>query len=303
MLLGNSALPQNHLLSGKKELETDESSPQIVTCRIDDLRPHPSYSRHHLVVPIAEISRLVDQREQVFREPLTITRDGIIIDGYPRWELARYLGRLTLPCLEYHLSQVEALQWILRAHQRSNGLNAFNRIVLALDLESLFQERARSNQRVGGQHKGSSNLTEAEKLDVRAEIAAAAGVAVGNITKVKQILTAVHHDLIEALRRGEISVHRAWGWRQETPEEQRNLLLQYRSERGIKKTIRELISRHRSRKNSLDLDLTNLACRLSTLRPNQLTSVKVGIVKSSGRALYLTEELAAALDGRQAGLC
>jgi hypothetical protein len=146
-------------------------------------------------------------------------------------------------------------------------------------------------------------LTEAEKLDVRAEIAAAAGVAVGNITKAKQILTAVHFDLVAALRSGEISIHRAWGWRQETPEEQKNLLLTYRSERGIKKTIRELVSRHRSKKNSIALDLSIVACRLSTLQPNQLTSVKVGIVKSSGKALYLTEGLAAALDAQQAGLC
>lgn len=167
MLLGNSALPQNHLLSGKEERETDKSSPRIVTCRIDDLRPHPSYSRHHLVVPIAKISRLVDQGEQVFREPLTITRDGIIIDGYARWGLARHFGRLTLPCLEYHLSEAEALQLILRAHQRSNGLNAFNRIVLALDLESEFQERARLNQQIGGQHKGSKNTQRLIHADVQ----------------------------------------------------------------------------------------------------------------------------------------
>ena len=276
---------------------------RFIIRRVEELRPHPSYIRHHLTVSASQISTLAIQGDQAFCEPLVITRDNTIIDGYARWELARHLGREILSCLEYHLSESEALQWILRTHQRSKGLNSFNRIVLALDLEPPFQEKARSNQRIGGQNKVSSNLTEAERIDVRAEIAAAAGVAVGNITKVKQILTAVHHDLIEALRSGEISIHRAWGWRQETAEKQRDILLQYRSERGIKKTIRELISRHRSRKNSLDLDLTNLACRLSTLRPNQLTSVKVGIVKSSGRALYLTEELAAALDGRQAGLC
>jgi len=249
------------------------------------------------------MSALAGRGDQAFCEPLVITRDNTIVDGYARWELARHLGREILSCLEYHLSESEALQWILRTHQRSKGLNSFNRTVLALDLEPLFQEKARSNQRIGGQNKGSSNLTEAERLDVRAELAAAAGVAVGNVTKVKQILTAVHHDLLEALRTGEVSIHRAWGWRQETPEEQRNLLLHYRSERGIKKTIRELVSRHRSKKSSLSLDLTNVACRLSALRPNQLTSVKVGIVKSSGKALYLTEALAAALGAEQAGLC
>jgi hypothetical protein len=276
---------------------------RVLSYRVEELTPHPAYIRHHLVVPAHKLSALSEQGDLAFREPLTITKSRMIIDGYARWEMARHQGRSTLPCLEYDLSEEESLQWILRTHQRSSGLNAFNRITLALDLETSFQERARSNQRAGGQYKGSSNLTEAERLDVRAEIAAAAGVAVGNITKVKQILTAVHHDLIEALRSGEISVHRAWGWRQKTPEEQRNILLQYRSESGIKKTIRELVSRHCSKKSFLDLDLNNLACRLSTLRPGQSTSVKVAIIKSSGKALYLTEGLAAALNAQQAGLC
>jgi hypothetical protein len=273
----------------------------LVVRRVEELRPHPSYIRHRLAVSASQISTLAIRGDQAFCEPLVITRDNTIIDGYARWELARHLRRETLSCLEYRLSESEALQWILWTNQRSKGLNSFNRIVLALDLEPSFQEKARSNQRTGGQYKVSSNLTGAEKLDVRAEIAAAAGVAAGNITKVKQILTAAHLDLAEALRTGEISIHRAWGWSQETPEEQRNLLHQLRSERGIKKTIRELISRHRSKKNSVELDLIHVARRLSTFRPNQLTSIKVGIVKSSGSALYLTEELAAVLDAQQAG--
>jgi hypothetical protein len=139
MLLGKSALPQSHLLQEKQQ-ETDESSPRIVTRRINELRSHPSYSRHQLVVPIAKISRLVDHGDQVFRQPLTITHDGIIIDGYAQWELARHLGRVTLSCLEYNLSEAEALQWILRAHQRSNGLNAFNRIVWHWILSLYFKK-------------------------------------------------------------------------------------------------------------------------------------------------------------------
>jgi len=58
-------------------------------------------------------------------------------------------------------------------HRRSNGLNAFSRILLALELELDFKKKARSNQRSGGQAKGSSNLTEADRVDVRSEIAAA----------------------------------------------------------------------------------------------------------------------------------
>jgi hypothetical protein len=193
----------------------------LVTCKVDELRSHPSYIRHRLAVSASQISALAGRSDQAFQEPLAITRDRTVLDGYARWDLARQQGRLILSCIEYDLSEMEALQWILRTHQRSKGLNDFNRIVLALDLESLFQEKARLNQRIGGQYKGSSNLTEAERLDVRSEIAAAAGVSVGNVSKVKHLKLAARPELEEALRHGEVSIHRAWIWSKGNREEQR----------------------------------------------------------------------------------
>ena len=81
-------------------------------------------------------------------------------------------------------------------------------------------------------------MTEAERLDVRSEIAAAAGVSVGNVSKVKQLTVTAHSELLQALRRGEIRIHRAWRWSKASPEKQREALRFYQSERGIKKTIR-----------------------------------------------------------------
>jgi len=104
------------------------------------------------------------------REPLVITRDRIVIDGYARLELARRQGRMTLPCIEYELTEQEALHRLLQRLRQSNGPNAFSRILLALDLEPLLTDKARSNQQAGGQNKGSSKLAEAERLDVRKEI-------------------------------------------------------------------------------------------------------------------------------------
>lgn len=263
----------------------------------------PSYVRHHLAVPAHKLSALAEQEDLAFREPLTITHDRTIIDGYTRWELARLQGRPTLTCLAYKLSEVEALQWILRTHQRSNGLNAFNRIMLALELEPSFQERARSNQRAGGQHKGSSNLTEAEKLDVRTEIAAVAGVSVGNVSKVKHLLTAACSELLETLRSGEISIHRAWLWSRAAPEKQREALWQYRTEKGIKKTIRQLVSRYRSKSSPAQPNFDHVAAQLAAMPPSQMHSVKVGVIKNAGKAIYLTEELALTLDSIQMPLC
>jgi hypothetical protein len=264
---------------------------QFVTCRLDELHPHPSYVRHHLTVPASQLSALAERGDLAFREPVVITRDRTIIDGYARVELARLQRRITLPCIEYELNEADALRWFLQMHLRSNGLVAFSRIILALELEYWFRERARSNQRVGGQSKGSSKLTEAEKLDVRREIAAAANSSVGNVGKVKQLMTNAPPEVVEALRSREISIHRAWTWSKDAPEKQREKLRVYQSERGIKRTIRNLISCHRSKSALSTLDLGSLVGQLSKLKPSELALVGVAVIKIPGRIVFLTEDL------------
>ena len=71
-----------------------------------------------------------------------ITQDRTILDGYERLELARLRGWAALPCIEYELTESEALHWLLQKHRRSNGLNDFSRILLALELEPWFKEKA-----------------------------------------------------------------------------------------------------------------------------------------------------------------
>jgi hypothetical protein len=240
---------------------------QLVTCRLEELRPHPSYVRNCLAVPSSQLSALVERGDRAFLEPLMITQDRTILDGYARFELARLQGRAALPCIAYELTESEALHWLLQKHRRSNGLNDFTRILLALELEPWFKEKARSNQQAGGRQKGSSKLTEAVRLDVRSEIAAAAGVSVGNVTKVKQLTTTAHSDLLQALRNREISIHRAWGWSKTAPERQREELRLYQSEKGVKKTIRLMVSRHRSKSPPAAPDPCNLARQLLAPEP------------------------------------
>ena len=240
---------------------------QLVTCRLDDLRPHPSYVRHHLAVPASQLSALAEQGDRAFLEPLMITQDRTILDGYGRLELARRRGRAALPCIAYELTESEALHWLLQKHRRSNGLNDFSRILLALELEPWFKEQARSNQQAGGRQKGSSKLTEAGRMDVRSKIAAAAGVSVGNVTKVKQLKVAATAEVLQALRSREISIHRAWGWSKASPEKQQEELRFYQGQKGVKKTIRLLVSRHRSKRLPAMPDLGNLARELSAREP------------------------------------
>ena len=67
-------------------------------------------TRHHLAVPASQLSALAGIGELAFREPIVITRDRFIIDGYARVELARIQDRLRLPCSEYQLTEEEALR-------------------------------------------------------------------------------------------------------------------------------------------------------------------------------------------------
>jgi hypothetical protein len=243
-----------------------------VTRRVDDLRPHSGFVRHKLAPSIDKLSALATRGEAAFQEPLIITQNGTILDGHARWELARRQGRRTLDCLEREMTDEDALLHLLQNHRGSAGLNHFTRILLALDLEPWFKMQARSNQQRGGLMKGSSNLTQAERLDVRAKIASAAGVSLGNVTKVKQLLLDPHLSILEALRSGEIRIHRAWRWSAHKPDEQCALLERFRSGKRMKATIHSLLSRHKPQPNSPLIGLRKIRAGLSALKADERLS-------------------------------
>jgi hypothetical protein len=270
---------------------------RVVSRRVDELRPHPSFIRHQLVAPVAKLTAAASHPANSLRTPLVTTHEQVILDGYAEWDLARVQGRPTVSCIEYELGEEEALRWLLRNHLRSNGLNNFSRILLALDLEPSLQGKAQSNQRAGGQNKDSSTLTEAVKVDVRAEIATAAGVSTGNVTKAKQLIAAASPDLLQAVRLGEISIHRAWLWSKEPSHQQRKLLLNHQGEKGVRKAIRQLVSNHRPKARSVVLTPGDLAQYLQEFEPSN--SLVVAVVQVSGKGIFITEELFRALKSQQ----
>jgi hypothetical protein len=292
-----SAAPAPPMNDGGLKSKTPDG--RLVTCRVEELRPHASYVRHHLVVSAAKLSALAGKPDLAFLEPLAITQDGTIIDGYARWELARHLRRETLQCFEYHLSESDALHWLIQRHRRSAGLNNFTRILLALDLEPELREKARSNQQDGGKDKGSSKLTEAERLDVRSEVAAAAGVSVENVSKVKQLMVTAAPQILQALRNGEVSIHRAWTWCKEAPDAQQEKLWLYQSQRGVKKTIHRLVSRHRPKGSRTEPGLSDLVKGLSALEAGKPGPITVQRIRAPGMAVFLSDELYGVLGLRE----
>jgi hypothetical protein len=258
-------------------------------CRISELRPHPSYSRLNLGTP------LLNGLENLDADPLITTENGVILDGYARFYFAQLQGHITLPCLVYHCSDSQALGHLIRRHHRSHVLNDFCRILLALELEPSLASKARLHQQAGGESKGSSKLTTAESIDVRREIAKLAGVSVGNVSKVKQLVSKADPKIIEALTHGQIRIHRAWQWREEHPEKQRRLLLEHISNAGVKKTIRDLISQQRQR-GQAPLNVETLVSLLSSANSKILDNTIVTCFKAVGRSIHISQDLLNELD-------
>ena len=150
-----------------------------------ELHPHPSWVKHNLGLSVARLSAIAASWNPSKLNPISITRDGTILKGHEVCELARRMGPERISCLEYDLDEEEALLWIIQHSHQDLELNPYHRIVLALDYEPSFRERARENQRLGGRFKGSTTLPEARATDCRREIAALAGVSEGTLAKVE----------------------------------------------------------------------------------------------------------------------
>ena len=201
------------------------------------------------------------------------------------------LRQATILCIEYDRTEEEALRDLLLRHLGSNRLNDYCRILLARGLEPWFRKKAIANQTAGGAKKGSSNLTEAERIDVTAKIAEAADVSVGNISKVKQLLKTAIPELLQALRRDEISINRAWILSKQPPASQGEELALPQCKRNIKRDMRALASRHGSKSLPIVADARNLIKELSALESSKPGSFQVYVSNAQGRAVCLTKEL------------
>lgn len=270
---------------------------QLVTRSPLDLRPHPSWAKHNLRLSLARPSAIASSWNPSKLDPVSITRDGTILKGHEVCELARRMGPERVSCLEYDLDEAEALLWIIQHSHQDQELNSYQRIVLSLDYEPSFRERGRENQRVGGQFKGLTTLSEAQAINRRREIARLAGVSEGTLAKVRRLLQAGCLELLEALREGEVSIDCAYGWLR-APEGQLDQLTLYRSLHGITRTIDSLLHRHRIAGPAVtgQLDIHRIGRALAATDTGGKTSILVGTIKTAGKVILLSEELLKALE-------
>jgi hypothetical protein len=158
------------------------------------------------------------------------------------------------------------------------------------------------NQQAGGQGKGLSKLTIAQRVNTRREVARLAGVSSGNVRKVKNILTGACSSLLQAARRKEVSINLADKWCLEPEGQQQEHLRVMRIERGIKRKARNLVAAYLARValSVQDRQLIKLSDLAGLL--NDGGSVDVEIVDAPGRTIFATKELIHSLTSQRGRL-
>ena len=138
-----------------------------------------------LIDIVDELNKATEVTGRLAVEAILLAADGTLLSGFGRWQLAVFEGRRSLNCVEYPFDENDSLQFILAHHRIRRGWNPFVRIRLALALEPTFQQRALAKMRTGGKYKGLADLPKAQHIDVRHELARAAGVVGRNVSEVK----------------------------------------------------------------------------------------------------------------------
>jgi hypothetical protein len=269
-----SAVPRSPQSFNPTTMSRLEGRPVI--CSPERLRPHRALEELGWTGVIDEFNDAARLTNPSVTEPILITTNGTILAGFGRWRLAVFERRHEIHCIEYPLSEDEALQFILTHHQTRCGWNAFVRIRLALTLEPYFQQRALDNMRAGGKYKGSANLPEAQHIDVRQEIAHAAGICARNVSNVKTILQVAHPRLLEALRNSTLTINRAIQFCKLPRAEQLEQFIRYSEERATNKVIRRSIPRPKEAKISPDVVTVLDALKHQEARQPGSVAVRVG---------------------------
>ena len=101
-----------------------ESEGRLVHRAPEQLRPHPVYL--DVCGPMATVKTPHSPAGPTpVIAPLLTTKDGLILDGHRRWHLAAREGRPSVACIEYDLTDEQALLFMLDQYRCADRLNAF----------------------------------------------------------------------------------------------------------------------------------------------------------------------------------
>ena len=178
-----------------------------------------------------------------------------IIDGHNRYEICTKHGIPFETVNREFENRNEVIEWIIKNQFGRRNLPLHERARLALRLKPVITEKAKEKQAEyhGNQYKSglSQNSVEVQKpIDTQKEIAKAAGVSHDTIAKVEKIEESAPTPVVQASRKGDISVNAAYQVTKMMQEEQEEIASRIQSGENAKSVVLEVQKRPHVANNS-----------------------------------------------------
>lgn len=199
-----------------------------------------------------------------------LTWNEYIIDGHNRYEIAsKHNIQFQLEKMQFE-NENEVKIWMINNQFGRRNLSNYQKSVLALELESVFKEKAKENLiKAGSSYSPKEPLQKSanlpiEKVDTRKEVAKVANVSHDTIAKVKKIQEKATPEVKEKLSIGEISINQAFKEiKKEEKQEEKQKNIEIFKEKSKNFNNNDIIIHNKDfrdleiEKNSVDLILTD----------------------------------------------
>ena len=146
-------------------------------------------------------------------DPIVLCR-GTIIDGYARYSIATALG-IPFKTVEIDFAdEAEAIIWRVKTHIGRRNLTAYQKCEMVLPLEAELRKEGKRRQGWRRDLNGPVNQKPFETASILADMA---GVSTETLRQVKYIAERGDQETIRRVRKGEISIYRAYCSLREKP--------------------------------------------------------------------------------------
>lgn len=139
--------------------------------------------------------------------------NGIIVDGHNRYTICHKHGIVFAIEEKAFEDRNAAVFWMLEHQLARRNLNSYQRSELALKLEPLYAARAKKRLATstgGNEPRPRQNSAQAEKGKTNENLGRLAGVSRDTLAKVKELNAKADESVRNQLRKGEVSINRAY---------------------------------------------------------------------------------------------
>lgn len=175
------------------------------------------------------------------RDALVLWGDTLI-DGHNRFEICTR-NKIPFKTVQKEFAdRRSAIEWIILNQFGRRNLPAHERARLALRLKPMIADRAKAQQARTEENRV-CQISDEQAIDTKKELAKVAGVSHDTIAKVERIEEEAPQPIIEASRKGEISVNAAYQVTKLEPEQQEEIVQRIEQGEKTKDVVQEVQKR------------------------------------------------------------